>query len=57
MATEMTANRYGRYVEECLDTLMEHGTDRYGKIHTPVLVSILDVDSRTCPSDPAALDE
>ncbi len=53
----MTANRYDRYVEECLDTLMEHGTDRYGKTNTPILVSILDVDSRSCPSDPPALDE
>jgi hypothetical protein len=36
---------------------MEYGTDRYGEVHAPILVSILDVESRTCPTDPLALDE
>lgn len=44
-------------VTACLDTLMEFGTDRYGPRPTPVLVSILDVETRQCPSNPAALDE
>ncbi len=48
---------YASYVEQCIDTLMAHGTDRYGDVHTPLLVSILDVTSRTCPRRPAALDE
>ncbi len=48
---------YGKIVRECLDTIMEHGTDRYGTRETPVLVSILDVESLDCPSDPAPLDE
>ena len=43
---------YVGYVRECIETLMEHGTDRYGKVHTPVLVTILDVVTRTCPEWP-----
>jgi len=48
---------YREYVRRCIETLMEHGTDRYGETHAPILVSILDVSSRECPRDPAALDE
>jgi hypothetical protein len=48
---------YLPYVTKCLDTLMEFGTDRYGPTQTPVLVSILDTETRQCPADPAALDE
>ena len=44
-------------VERCIDLLVRHGTDRYGKIQTPILVSILDVESRTCPENPLELDE
>ena len=33
-------------VQECLNVLMEYGTDRYGPKHLPILVSILDVESR-----------
>jgi len=42
---------------ECLDTLMRDGTDRYGSVHAPILVSILDVESHECPTNPLALDE
>lgn len=45
------------YVQECLELLMEHGTDRYGEKHAPILVSILGVESRTCPENPEKLDE
>jgi len=48
---------YINYVQECLDVLMEHGTDRYGEKHVPILVSILDVESRSCPENPEKLDE
>ena len=48
---------YASYVEECIDILMEHGTDRYGDVHTPMLVTILAVDTRTCPEVPEKLDE
>ncbi len=48
---------YASYVEQCMDLLMEHGTDQYGAVHTPLLVSILDVNTRTCPEFPEKLDE
>jgi hypothetical protein len=48
---------YLAYVQECLDTLMQYGTDRYGAVQLPILVSILDVESRTCPENPEKLDE
>jgi len=43
---------YAARVRECLDTLIEHGTDRYGNTHTPLLCSILDVETRDCPQNP-----
>lgn len=43
---------YADYVTECVDLLMEFGTDRYGEHHKPVLVTILDVRSRLCPESP-----
>lgn len=52
-----TEKTYLTYVRECLDLLMTHGTDIYGPQHTPILVSILDVESRTSPADPLELDE
>ena len=48
---------YTSAVTTCIKTLMEQGTDRYGEVHTPQLVSILDVETRTCPENPEALDE
>ena len=48
---------YTSYVKACLDILMEHGVDRYGDVHAPILVSILDVETRTCPPIPEKLDE
>lgn len=45
------------YVRECADVLLAHGTDRYGPVHRPILVCILDVRTRECPADPLALDE
>ncbi|HTY88313.1 MAG TPA: hypothetical protein VMB80_12670 [Candidatus Acidoferrum sp.] len=44
-------------VETCLDILMRDGTDHYGAVRAPILVSILDVDTYQCPSNPAALDQ
>ena len=32
---------HSSYVAECLDLLMSHGTDRYGKVQKPLLVTIL----------------
>ncbi len=50
-------SNYTQHVRTCLDTLMEHGRDTYGPKETPILVSILDVETRTCPQDPAIGDE
>ena len=54
---EGTDKSYMAYVRECMDLLMTHGTDTYGPEHTPILVSILDVESRISPADPMGLDE
>ncbi len=45
-----------RYVSTCLDTLIEHGKDRYGSVHTPMLMSILDVYTLDSPENPPLLD-
>jgi uncharacterized protein YyaL (SSP411 family) len=54
--TGETASYLSR-ARECLDILMKEGTDRYGSVHAPILVSILDVETRTCPEVPEKLDE
>lgn len=56
-ASQPSTQPYGRYVQQCLDTLIESGTDRYGTLHTPMLVSILDIESRSCPQNPEKFDE
>jgi hypothetical protein len=48
---------YREYVRECADLLIEHGTDRYGRAHSPLLMNILDVRTRDCPPNPLELDE
>ena len=48
---------YLDYARECLDLLIEHGTDRYGKVQSPMLMNILDVRSRMCPANPLKVDE
>lgn len=48
---------YRDYVKECADVIIDYGRDRYGQKHSAVLVSILDVETRACPEDPAVLDE
>lgn len=57
MADEAGHSDYLETVKTCVDVLMKHGTDRYGEKHTPLLVSILDVNTLACPQDPDALDE
>jgi len=56
-ASAVAAQDYRELVTTCLDTLIEHGQDTYGPEATPVLVSILDVETLTCPENPAVLDE
>jgi hypothetical protein len=58
LAPEAVENRrYLDYARECIDLLLRHGTDRYGKVQAPILVSTLDVRTRTCPQEPLPLDE
>ncbi len=45
-----------RYVRTCLDTLLEHGTDRYGSVETDMLMSIVDVYTLNSPERPQRLD-
>ena len=56
-AAALTDKRYVDYVRQCVDLLIKHGTDRYGKTSAPILVSILDVQTRDCPENPERLDE
>lgn len=48
---------YREYVRQCMDRLIGSGTDRYGAVRSPMLVSIIDVRSGECPEDPLLLDE
>ena len=53
LTTKEIRNRgYLSFALECLDNLIEHGTDRYGKEHHDMLVSILDVRTKNCPEFP-----
>ncbi len=48
--------QWRRYVRQCLDTLIEHGTDRYGPQKTPLLMAVLDVNTLESPEKPLLLD-
>ncbi len=48
--------RYREAVRSCLDNLLAHGTDRYGPVATPMLMSIIDVRSNEAPREPLPLD-
>jgi len=54
---EVEKRKYVDYARECIDLLISHGTDRYGEVHSPMLMNILDVRTRACPRDPLPLDE
>jgi len=41
-----------KLVLACLDTLLEHGRDVYGSVHTPMFMSIINVNTLTSPEDP-----
>ncbi|WP_425400282.1 hypothetical protein [Aeoliella sp.] len=47
---------YRDYVQECLDTLIEHGRDDYGPNKTPLFMAVLDADTLRSPQDPLLLD-
>ncbi len=44
------------YVSNCVETLIQYGTDRYGPLHTDMLMSIIDVQKRESPRKPLLLD-
>ena len=46
---EVENRRYRDYAAECIDALIKDGTDRYGKVKSPLLVSMIDVRTRECP--------
>ncbi len=48
---------YIDHVTTCLDQLIKHGRDEYGTKQGPIFVSILDVETKTCPQNPKPLDE
>ncbi|MGA2070123.1 MAG: hypothetical protein ABSG97_02135 [Sedimentisphaerales bacterium] len=50
-------NKYFAPVKTCLDNLIEYGTDTYGPVKSPILVSIIDVNTRSCPQNPLPLEE
>ena len=49
---EVEKRPYIEYVSDCIELLMEQGTDRYGTKHYPILVSILDLRDMQCPEVP-----
>jgi len=56
-AQGVPAPDYRGLVQTNLQTLMREGTDHYGKTTAPILVSILDVETHLCPSNPLPVDE
>jgi len=44
------------YVSNCIETVIQYGTDRYGPVHTDMLMSIIDVQKRVSPKNPLLLD-
>jgi len=43
---------YLSFALECIDNIVKYGTDRYGKEHHDMLVTILDVETKNCPKYP-----
>ena len=33
------------YVTRCLDALIDHGMDEYGPVKTPMLMSVIDIET------------
>ena len=49
--------KYLTDVKTCVDNLIKYGRDTYGTVKSPIFVSILDVNSRSCPQNPLPLEE
>jgi len=45
------------YAQKNLETIIEKGKDRYGRIHTPLFMDIIDVYTLNAPEKPAMLDD
>ena len=54
---DVQQKKYLDYARECVEVLIARGTDRYGEVHSPMLMGILDVRTRSCPENPLPLDE
>jgi hypothetical protein len=50
------ADYYLTCVQSCLNNLLEHGTDQYGPVRTPMLMSIMDVRTNESPREQDVLD-
>lgn len=53
----MLKKSYLEPVRATLDALMDYGTDRYGIVHSPIWMSILDAETLDSPRHPLPLDE
>lgn len=49
-------SKWRSYVVQCIDTLIESGTDRYGPVQTPLLMSIVNTETLSSPVNPLELD-
>jgi len=45
------------YVQKTLETIITKGTDRYGPVHTPLFMDVIDVYTLNAPETPAMLDD
>jgi hypothetical protein len=43
-------------VNDCIENVLEHGLDRYGTVHTPMFMSVIDVRTNTSPREPEVFD-
>ena len=55
-ARSAPVTRWRDLVANCANTLITEGTDRYGSVQSDMFVSILDVETHTCPQNPLWLD-
>lgn len=47
---------YRAAVRQCLDNLLRHGTDRYGPLATPMIMSVIDTRTNEAPREPELLE-
>ncbi len=47
---------YRAAVRSCLDNLLRFGTDRYGSVQTPMLMSVIDTRTNVAPHEPEMLE-